>query len=388
MKKTFFVVILIFFINTIVLNAENLDIVETANNWLMSKNLIARPYFENVNDYGKELSKSYTGTRKTIVYGTAHGDFSKDEYRYLGYTMSDANFTNYMYPDDTSGKSAYYNRGYNKENLVKEPWYNKKTRKHFAVTDSKGLSADNRFCGKAEFEQYIKEGLRIRSRDEMSRQGIRVDYPTIDFTAEQIESINWYEYTYIIQPPTDYSWGSGVLFRNNGAGYLTIPIPPNRYGEVPPEPTPTEEEIGVFLNEFNDHFYYEHIGKGRATFRIYKFANADKVISDYTKKPNGAELVEEVQHIFSNGNFVYSLVGENPYTAGGGKDYNTGYYITSSETDFRKGVLIRWCCKEGSVGVDFHKGYYPKTGKYDNVNVSSFFQGLMFTEDNYGYFRY
>jgi hypothetical protein len=230
--------------------AEELDIIDSANNWLLTNNLIDKAYFNTTNAYNKPLNTSndLTGTRKTIVYGEPFGDTitvdGGTRNRYLGYTMSDAPFTNYMYPDDASGKTSYYDRGYNETRLVKKPWENPKTRSHYSVTNTNGMPADDKFCGKAEFESYIKEGLRIRSRDEMARQGIQVDYATVDFTPEQIESINWYEYMYIIQPPTDYSWGSGVLFRDNGAGYITVPIPPVRYGAtstptITPTPTPT-----------------------------------------------------------------------------------------------------------------------------------------------------
>lgn len=239
----FVVVSLIFSSSHYTRAAEETNIIESANNWLFSKELIKDNYFKDKNDNGRNLNESdhLTGTRKTIVYGEPYGDpitiNGGTRNRYLGYTMSDANFTNYMYPDDASGATSYYNRGYNKTNLVKTPWENPKTRTHYSVTNSNGLPADIKFCNNSEFEPYIKEGLRIRSRDEMARQGIKVDYPTVDFTAAQIESINWYEYIYIIQPPTDFSWGSGVLFRDNGAGYLTVPIPPDRYGATP-TPTP------------------------------------------------------------------------------------------------------------------------------------------------------
>lgn len=247
MKKfVLFSVVITLVISSYCYTKAETNIVNSANDWLLSKGLIDRVYFDDKNDNERGLNNSeyLKDTRKTIVYGDPHGDKiivdGGERNRYLGYTMSDAPFTNYMYPDDSSGATSYYNRGYNKTNLVKTPWENPITRKHFTIIRTDGIPAYTHFCGKAEFEPYIKEGLRIRSRDEMARQGIQVDSPTVDFTPEQIESINWYEYTYIIQPPTDFSWGSGVLFRDNGAGYLTVPIPPDRYGATPtPTITPT-----------------------------------------------------------------------------------------------------------------------------------------------------
>lgn len=258
------------------------SIVDSANNWLLSKGLIKDEYFKDNNDNERGINNSeyLKDTRKTIVYGDPHGDKvtvdGGERNRYLGYTMSDANFTNYMYPDDTNGVTAYYNRGYNEANLVKKPWERATTRNHHSVTDSNGLPADRKFCGRAEFEPYIKEGLRIRSRDEMARQGIQVDSPTVDFSPEQIESINWYEYTYIIQPPTDYNWGSGVLFRNNGAGYLTVPIPPDQYGATPtPTITPTPTPLPIITPEGDIIFVPDSCDWRNSPLDVRVYVNGD-----------------------------------------------------------------------------------------------------------------
>lgn len=44
----------------------------------------------------------------------------------------------------------------------------------------------------------------------MAKAGVEVSYATVDFTDEQITSVQWHQYAYIIQPPTRYSWGSAV----------------------------------------------------------------------------------------------------------------------------------------------------------------------------------
>lgn len=365
-KKLLIITIAFSFINLNLAKAET-DIVDSANKWLMSKDLITDVYFKEINKNGNSLNREpyLTGTRKTIVYGTPHGDTVNinggTRNRYLGYTMSGANFTNYMYPDDTSGASSYYSRGYNPTRLVKNPWDNPKTRKHSAVISSTGVPANNQFCGKIEFEPYIKEGLRIRSRDEMNRQGIPVDFPTVDYTKEQIELTNWYEYTYIIQPPTDYSWGSGVLFRDGGAGYLTIPIPPNRYNEPSAAALFNEGCIAEPTKKIN----YVHTNENRqnVTFKIYQFNKFDKVgeneglaLYPYYTMPTDKDtaLVKTITHQFTTNKpmFDINLIVPEPT-----KGNMAGYYITSSETNFQKGVCIVVTNSTGRDAIDHHKQY-------------------------------
>ncbi len=155
--------------------------------------------------------------------------------------MSDAPFTNYMYPDDNNIAESYWSRGYNPSTLIFNPWERTATANHKAVSTTTGNSAYAGFSGNPEFEGFIREGLRIRSRHNMAKAGVEVSYATVDFTDEQITSVQWHQYAYIIQPPTRYSWGSAVLFRNTGTGigYLTIPLPNVKYNEEWPEDTGT-----------------------------------------------------------------------------------------------------------------------------------------------------
>ncbi len=65
-------------------------------------------YFGEANKNGKKLSDSeyLTGYRNYIVYGQPHGDFKNDRYRYLGYTMNDAEFTNYLFSNDITSTTG------------------------------------------------------------------------------------------------------------------------------------------------------------------------------------------------------------------------------------------------------------------------------------------
>ncbi len=336
------------------ISATETSIVDYANNWLMGKGLIEYNYFEDFNDCDMEINReSYlTGTRKTIVYDKPFGNTiiirGGQRNRYLGYTMNGARFTNYLYPDDAVGDTSYYNRGYNEINMVKEPWWHPKIKSHSAVISTDSIPADSKFCNKPEFEPYIKEGLRIRSRDEMNRQGIPVDHPTVDFTREQIESLNWYEYTYIIQPPTEYSWGSGVLFRDNGAGYLTIPIPPEPYNPDAPTPTSTPipiPEPEVFedkkTSEANCELYSNKydVNQGIPTKEnLFVKVRANNFIADINciERTGREQFVVNVKrtYTFSDGDSITMSV---PYTVE--KDYSYYEIISAGVYGIEKAVI-------------------------------------------------
>jgi hypothetical protein len=61
--------------------------------------------------------------RNLIVYGDPHGTFSQDRYRYLGYTMDNDFFTNYLFRNDATGNAPLIDRNwqiYPKENSKTE----------------------------------------------------------------------------------------------------------------------------------------------------------------------------------------------------------------------------------------------------------------------------
>jgi len=91
------------------------ELVRLANEELKRKGLSRTDYFSDIeNDAGKPLSTNphLEGMRNLIVYGNPHGTFSQDRYRYLGYTMENDPFTNYLFRNDATGNVPLIDRNW------------------------------------------------------------------------------------------------------------------------------------------------------------------------------------------------------------------------------------------------------------------------------------
>ena len=85
------------------------ELVELANKEIIEMGLLGEDYFsKECNIAGKPLSENehLKGYRNYIVYGNFHGDFKEDRYRYLKYTMMNAEFTNFLFPNDVTSKTG------------------------------------------------------------------------------------------------------------------------------------------------------------------------------------------------------------------------------------------------------------------------------------------
>ena len=102
------------------------ELVRLANEELIRKGLWFEDYFsDKKNRGGRDLSTNphLEGMRNLIVYGDPHGTFSQDRYRYLGYTMDNDPFTNYLFRNDGTDNAPLIDR-----NWQIHPKLNSKTR--------------------------------------------------------------------------------------------------------------------------------------------------------------------------------------------------------------------------------------------------------------------
>ena len=93
-------------------------------------------YFSDIENHaGKPLSTNphLEGMRNLIVYGDPHGTFSQDRYRYLGYTMDNDLFTNYLFRNDATGNAPLIDR-----NWQIDPKENSKTENMPQLENSRG----------------------------------------------------------------------------------------------------------------------------------------------------------------------------------------------------------------------------------------------------------
>ncbi|MDA8235002.1 MAG: hypothetical protein M0Z31_09430 [Clostridia bacterium] len=191
------------------------SLVDLANNELEMANLIDEPYFHSErNTRGKPLSinQYLAGERNLIVYGDPHGyDSETGRNRYLGYTMSNAPFTNYLFRNDATSSVGLWNR-----NWVPNPKYNSKT------MDRPEVQGEDNFNNLIRYKESIKLGLQHISRK-------KPDGTLLDFPEDKIDDRQWHRYVHVYQPPTSVSWGSGIMFHTTSEGkvwYLTVPMSP------------------------------------------------------------------------------------------------------------------------------------------------------------------
>ncbi|AEV69951.1 Athe_2463 domain-containing protein [Acetivibrio clariflavus] len=213
MRKVIAIVLIVLALTTSVSTAfeiERIQLVELANKELISLGLHDEDYFKLKNDNGKPLSTNQylSGYRNYIVYGNPHGDFKEGRYRYLGYTMSDAIFTNYLFPNDVTSTTGLWNR-----NWIEDPKDNPETSWRPEV-QGEGIFNNNPI-----YEESIRLGLKLISRK-------NPDGSLLDFPDDKIAERQWHKYVHIYQPPTSVSWGCGIMFHNDGKNYLTVPLSP------------------------------------------------------------------------------------------------------------------------------------------------------------------
>lgn len=208
------VIVLIF--SALIINVYAIDeitriqLVELANKELISLGLYAEEYFKRTNVHGRPLSTNpnLSGYRNYIVYGNPHGDLKDNRYRYIGYTMSDAFFTNYLFPNDVISTTGLWDR-----NWIEDP-----KRSSFTKTRTE-VKGENTFNNNPLYEESIRLGLKLISRK-------NPDGSLLDFPEDKIAERQWHKYVHIYQPPTSVSWGCGIMFHNNGMNYLTVPLSP------------------------------------------------------------------------------------------------------------------------------------------------------------------
>ena len=203
------------------------ELVKIANVEIIAAGLYDEDYFSSVaNDGGKSLSENIylKNERNLIVYGNPEKlDSSTGYHRYLGYTMEDDIFTNYLFKNDATSSIPLWNRQW-----IENPLRNEFTAERDELGNSLGLFNNN-----PGYEKSIRLGLQYISR--LDENGNIYDFPESGLDKRQ-----WYKYVHIFQPPTSVSWGSGIMFHRDASGriwYLTVPLHPD--GIDPPVPPDT-----------------------------------------------------------------------------------------------------------------------------------------------------
>lgn len=185
-----------------------------------------------------------------FVYGEPFGEQKAVDgglrHRYLGYTMMDEEYPNMFFPDDTELATKYDEREW-----IKYPWdcslsesVSKKTLYELCYKDRRfdknslinfGKPADY-YRKSIIYGMGICYGLRLDPSilEEKDIAEVIKDiqtpskYPQTTKLKGNFLEIAWEDYVHIIQPPTDFTWGIGRIWRQEGTycNYLTIPLAP------------------------------------------------------------------------------------------------------------------------------------------------------------------
>ncbi len=303
-----------------------------------------------------KLNMDIVKSQGFAVYGTPVDvkdndyDTGTNQYRYLGFDLNGNNFSNAYYPDDANSGREDWEKVW-----IKEPWL-------------KELCKRTKYYQDPDADKWL-DRLNIGH----------------GWTGSKL-----IDYFNIQSPGGDYFTGSarGWHTVNNKPWYKTFVIPP----EI--KLVTINKELGYFCMDDIGSPRYLHYNKKneKVTFKIYEFATPDEIY-DYHVMPSDSELYKTETIDFSKTDkFWIDLELKNPKVIGKGESFSTGYYITTSESNYQKGVIIRqyYESKGQNWGTDFHKAYYPDSSEYDNKNVmqkqSPSKWNPVYQPDRYGYF--
>ncbi|WP_420536364.1 Athe_2463 domain-containing protein, partial [Desulforamulus ruminis] len=197
-------------------SAEPANITEalaTANNELRAK-FFGGDYFFTQNIQGKPINEALWAKSKLFSYGAPQeaspgsNDFdpSTNQYRYHGYTRNGEKYTNTFFRNDTTEIVNV-----NSANWIFEPWDNATVQNFVTIVlKEPQLESTNPFNNDPAMLESINLGF----------ENLKDYNPYIQFerTGKQ-----WQQYVHVLQPPTEYTFGMGRLFRLVGGQmrYLT-----------------------------------------------------------------------------------------------------------------------------------------------------------------------
>ena len=260
-----------------------------------------------VNGKTLNINESIANSKGYVVYGSSsdvtNNELKQGQYRYLGYDINRNPFTNKDFPNDADSGRAPHEKQW-----IEYPW-------------SKSL----RLCTPSVHNLNPK-------------------------ASQWLDSLNWPGWSgsklvnYLsIQSEPSYAQGSVIGWhRAPDIWYQTFELDPAL--KIKLEPEPAEQNTGMYNWDIQvkyqsgiEIFNYQHKkdNVGAVTFKIYKFSNPGLV--EKRSLPAGAMLVKEETVNFREGETwddLYLKIFRPPV------GYEQGFYITSSETNFERGVVV------------------------------------------------
>lgn len=174
---------------------------ELGNEYFTQTNSADKPIkWVKITGISSVLIGNSDNTYGALVYGEPHpdNDIKNEQYRYIGYTKKNEDYTNPAFPHDA------WNGGYIEDrNWVKNPWKNVPG------------ALENSYDGDSKYLPNIQKGLSVY-------------YADISKGGDSSYWINWYQYVHILVPPTEYTWGMGRMWHNTSGSiwYISVPLAP------------------------------------------------------------------------------------------------------------------------------------------------------------------
>ncbi len=153
--------------------------------------------------YGDQVSASKAATTNGKEY-----DKQLDQYRAMGYARDGSTFSNPKFPYDNEGYLAKDRK------WIEKPWGADGVRRLFGedgTVDSRKMTTD-KYGGLDYIKKWIKSVGRFEP-DSLENYDLERNFFTVNATKvpEAIKN-NFEDFLFVIQPPTEHSWGLGIAF--------------------------------------------------------------------------------------------------------------------------------------------------------------------------------
>lgn len=282
-----------------------------------------------------KINENIASTKGYAVYGTysdvPNNQLKSGQYRYLGYDINGNPFSNIDFPNDAdSGRNPW------EKEWIQFPW-------------------DEGLCKKS-------------INNEKSNAVAWLD--TLKWTGWTGSKL--VDYLNIQSAPIGYASGSvaGWHISNNKTWYQTFDLEPEKTIEIPNLSFNADfgvinQDYQVWFNDSEVHKKYVHQKQsaGQVTFRIYKYSYSLKNGLSMEARAANAVLCKETTVNFGDGGGKWEipLKVERPPV-----DYENGFYITTSESNFDKGIIIAFIYQGNDFGVHHDTEYKPDSSTIGN----------------------
>lgn len=265
------------------------------------KNYIIPNYYAAQNLRGRQLNKELYTMRCLMVYGTPQdvegNELKNGRYRFFGQTMNGEAYVNELFPMD-----AWAGGYLNDRNWVPEPW-------------GKGIVYRGGAIGPTPITYAIESDPALRQKINAAiHTGLTIFYgnkrnaaSTNPFDKIYDEArgatTDWAQYVHILQPPTEYTWGMGVMFhRLEGKyWYKTVPIAPFQLSRGDSEKSDTSQSLNLTA-KFTKYVTGIPVGEKYTYQATFSNSGRESVQTDIVWRVNGKQVRTKSVTILAQGN--------------------------------------------------------------------------------------